>query len=89
MKYRRGKHRTQYDGSARQNSNCTPTSGANGAREATDGKYDHSGAFVRALVKPTEETSPTSPGWSLGDLDLAMRRAGIPFDIRTGTGWAA
>lgn len=89
MKYRRGKHRTQFDGSPMAGSNCTPTSGANGARESSDGKYDHSGGFIRALVAKSEETNPLTPGWSLADLDLAMKRAGIPFTVRSGSGWTA
>lgn len=89
MKFRRGVHRTQFDGSALAGENCTPTSGANGARESSDGKYDHSGGYIRALVARSEETNPATPGWSLADLDLAMRRAGIPFTVRSGSGWAA
>jgi len=89
VKYRRGVHRTQFDGSTYAGSNCTPTSGANGARESSDGKYDHSGGYIRALVKRSEETDPNSPGWSLADLDLAMKRANIPFTVRSGAGWAA
>ena len=89
MKYRRGTHRTQFDGSTYAGSNCTPTSGANGARESSDGKYDHTGGYVRGLVARSEETSPSTPGWSLADLDLAMKRAGIPFTVRSGSGWAA
>lgn len=87
--YRRGDHRTQFDGSAKAGANCTPTSGANGAREATDGEYDHSGGYVRGLVAVSEETNPASPGWSLGDLDKAMSRAGVPFEPKVGAGWAS
>lgn len=82
----RGTHRTQYDGSALAKQNCTPTSGANGARCATGGKIDLSGAQVRARVRIDEETSPSTKGWSLQDLDLAMTRVGVPFSIGAG-GW--
>src|SRR6187551_1458521 len=85
---RSGHHRSQFDGSTYAGENCTPTSGANGAREATAGKYDHTGGNVRGLVKRTEETNPATPGWSLTDLDLAMSRAGVPFVKGTG-GWDA
>jgi hypothetical protein len=36
-----------------------------------------------------EETNPGTPGWSLPDLDLAMKRLGVPFDVRSGRGWDA
>lgn len=85
--YRRGTFRTQFDGSAKAGSNCTPASVANGAREATDGAYDHSGGDVRRLVSTAEETNPKTPGWSLGDAALAMQRAGVPFQVRAGQGW--
>lgn len=85
--YRRGTHRSQFDGSPLASENCTPASGANAAREASDGKYDHSGGYIRNLVKRSEETNPNTPGWSLADLDLAMSRARIPFEVRRG--WAA
>lgn len=85
--YKRGEHRTQFDGSAQQGSNCTAASLANGAREETDGAHDHSGAFMRAKVAKSEETNPESPGWSLSDADLAARRDGVPFDRGSG-GWA-
>jgi hypothetical protein len=85
MVYDHGTHRTQYDGSPYQNQNCTPTSGANAARELTQGAYDVSGATIRSLVLRSEETNPDTPGWSLDDLQLAMRRAGIAFSIMSGT----
>lgn len=79
-----GTHRSQFDQSPLANQNCTPTSGANGARAATGGRVDRSGAQVRALVKLSEETNPATPGWSLEDLDLAMVRLGVRFEIRRG-----
>jgi hypothetical protein len=86
--YYAGKHRTQYDGSPLARQNCAPTTAANGARAATGGRIDRSGGEVRALVAQSEETIPEKPGWSLPDLALAMKRLGVPFEIRTGT-WAA
>ncbi len=82
----RGTHRTQYDGSALANQNCVPTTGANGARIVTEGRIDVSGAKVRSLVKREEETSPSTPGWSHTDLNLAMERLGVSFTIGSG-GW--
>lgn len=80
-------HRTQFDGGPLASQNCTPTSGANGARVATAGRINRSGSEIRALVKRDEETSPATPGWSLRDLDLAMSRLGVPFELGSG-GWA-
>jgi hypothetical protein len=82
-----GVHRTQYDGSAKANENCTPTSMANGARATTGGRVDRSGGSVRALVKSWEETSPNTLGWSLADGRLAMGRIGLDFVIGH-DGWA-
>jgi hypothetical protein len=87
-----GKHRTQFEPAnwptvnPRAKENCTPTSGANGARAATGGRVDLSGAQVRAKVYTYEETSPNTPGWSLTDLDKAMERLEVPFAIGHG-GW--
>lgn len=86
MTYYTGTHRSQFDGGPKANENCTPASGANGARAATGGRVDKSGSQVRALVKSSEETNPATPGWSLKDLDLAMSRLGVGFVIGTG-GW--
>ena len=61
--------------------------GANGADASTGGRIDRSGDGVLGLVKVTEETSPSTPGWSLRDLDLAMTRLGVPFEVRSGQGW--
>lgn len=83
-----GPHVDQFDGSTWASSNCVPTTGANGARNTTGGIYGPTGATVREKVKRSEETSPATPGWSQDDLDLAMRRLGIPFEVRTGRGWA-
>lgn len=84
--YYQGRHRTQFDGGALAGENCTPTSGANGARCATGGAVDRSGTQIRSLVARSEETNPATAGWSLTDLDLAMSRISVPFSIGTG-GW--
>lgn len=78
--YDHGTHRSQYDGSTLANQNCTPTSGANGAREVSEGKVDKSGAGIRSLVARDEETNPNTPGWSLDDLSLAMSRLDVAYD---------
>lgn len=82
-------HVSQFDGSALAGENCTPASGANGAKAATGGAVAKTAAQIRALVARREETNPDTPGWSLPDLELAMGRLGVPFDNRTGHGWAA
>jgi hypothetical protein len=84
-----GTHRSQYDGSALASENCTPTSGANGARASTGGTIDRAGGQIRSLVARNEETNPATPGWSLEDLKLGMSRISpsVPFEIRSG-GWS-
>jgi len=86
--YYAGAHRTQYDGSTYANQNCAPTTCANGARASTGGRVNLSGGDVRELVDRAEETNPLKPGWSLADAALAMKRKGVPFEIRSG-GWPA
>jgi hypothetical protein len=68
-------------------SGCTWTSGATGADASTGGAKDRSPDYVHTLVKRGEETNPDKPGWSLGDLRLAMTRLGVTFDVRIGQGW--
>lgn len=68
---------------------CTWTSGANGVDAATGGLRTISPDAVLAKVKPSEETNPATPGWSMVDLALAMTRLGVPFAIRTNQGWDA
>lgn len=85
-------HRSQYDAgeSARtRQQGCTWTSGANGANASSGGRKDRTGDGILALVARDEETNPTTPGWSLQDLDLAMARLGVGFEVRSGRGWAA
>lgn len=82
-------HRCQYDYSSFTAQNgCTWTSGATGADAATGGKVDLTPDQVKGKVKRTEETNPSSPGWSMRDLALAMARLGVPFQDRTGGVWA-
>lgn len=81
-------HRCQYDYSSFTAVNgCTWTSGATGADASTGGRVNVSPDQVKAKVKRTEETNPLSAGWSMGDLDLAMSRLGVPFANRTGGQW--
>jgi len=87
MSYYVQPHITQFDGSVKAGQNCTPATGANGMAAVSGGTIIRTGAWVRGKVKPSEETSPTTPGWSLQDLDLAMSRAGVFFQVHTGEGW--
>jgi len=87
MSYYLNRHISQFDGSAKQGSNCTPATGANGLAAVTGGTIVRTGAWVRGKVKPSEETNPLTPGWSLQDLDLAMSRVPTFFDIHGGEGW--
>lgn len=80
-----GIHRTQFDGSPGASEACVPTSGANGARASSGGKVDDSGGQVHALVPKSQETDPHTAGWSLEDLDRAMGKLGVGFEIRHGT----
>ena len=87
-------HVTQFDGSTYEDSACTRASGANGANAATAGHVNVNGAYIKTLVKPWEESRPSTPGWSMPDLDLAMSRVPkskggpVPFVNRTGSGWS-
>lgn len=84
-------HRSQYapDSSTRtRRAGCGPTSAANGANAATGGKVSLSGAQVHALIPQDQETNPTTPGWSIVDVDRAMAKLGVGFESRDGTGWA-
>jgi hypothetical protein len=83
-------HQSQYGPTCTpitRSSGCTWTSASTGVDAATGGKRKPSPDEIHALVKNREETSPSTPGWSLDDLDLAMARMGIPFEIRSGEGW--
>lgn len=85
-------HRSQYGAdrtAITRSSGCTWTSAANGADAATGGLVALSPDEVHALVANHEETNPVTPGWSLSDVDLAMARLKVPFEIRSGRGWAA
>lgn len=86
------KHRSQYEAGASpvtRRAGCTWTSAANGADAATSGRVNRTPDQVHALVKSSEETAATTPGWSLHDAKLALSRLGISSEIRTGQGWAA
>lgn len=68
---------------------CTWTSGVNGLDASTGGKVQRTPDQLHALVKPSEETNPDYPGWSIADLDKAMARLDVPFTNRSGQGWDA
>lgn len=71
-------------------SGCTWVSLANGIACITGGRYRPSPDKLHGLVLPREETSPTTPGWSLQDAKLAASRFGaIELDDGTGKGWSA
>lgn len=85
-------HESQYgaDRSARTRaSGCTWTSAAIGVDAQSGGFFDPEPDEVLRFVKPSEETSPLTPGWSLADAALAMRRMGVPFAVRSGEGWGS
>lgn len=87
----KARHRYQYRkvNSARtRSSGCTWITGAVGLDAQSGGKLDLTPDAVLARVKRTEETNPTTPGWSLVDLRLAAARLGVKFEIRSGQGWA-
>jgi hypothetical protein len=81
----RQKHVTQFDGSTYATANCTPASLANAIRAAVQRPYN--GDDIRNVVKRSEETDPSNPGWSLTDARLAAKRLGLTLDIMTGSGW--
>ena len=65
------------------------TTGANGIATVTGNTRTPSPDYIHGLVKRWEETDPSTPGWSVQDLDLAVTRFGQPFTDRTHSGWAA
>lgn len=85
-----GPHICQLDAqwSARTNSSgCTWTSTAMGIGNVTHGERRPGPDKVHSLVRAGEETNPGTPGWSIPDVDLAMRRFGLPFRNLTGGRW--
>jgi len=88
----RNEHRSQYDpdcSTRTRRQGCVWTSLSNGIDAQSGGRRLMSPDSVLALIRPTEETNPATPGWSLGDAALAMQRAHIPFEVRSGRGWDA
>jgi hypothetical protein len=84
----RGRHHCQYDGSGLTPCcGCTWTSGASGADASTGGERQPLPDHIHAQVARNEENNPSTPGWHLDDLALALRRLGIGFDNHTGEGW--
>lgn len=79
-------HRSQYQAGASSRTRrqgCVWTTCANGADACTGGRVKKTPDQVLALVKPSEETNPLTPGWSLRDADLAMSRLGVGFVVHT------
>lgn len=68
-------------------SGCTWTSLANGVDAVSHGERKPGPDRIHSLVKPSEETSPATKGWSIPDADLAMKRLGFPFRNLTGGRW--
>jgi hypothetical protein len=90
MAYRIQPHLSQYGGSnsaITRTSGCTWTSGANGANASTGSRLTPD--QVHLQVKRSEETNPATPGWSMADLALAMKRLRVPFANHSGDGWGA
>lgn len=77
-----------YDRSVRtRKSGCVWTSGANGVAAMSGGHYRPTPDDILGLLRPSEETNPLTPGWTLDDLHKALSRYGVlGFDIRSGTG---
>ena len=84
-----GDNESQFDGSPLENENCTPTSVGNGADNATRGAIDKTGGQVRALLRRSEETDPSTPGWSIPDAVVGARRLGLDLANLSGKGWSA
>lgn len=85
-------HRSQYDEDCSYTTRvygCTWTSAANGADATSGGRYRPSPDHVHAQVRSYEETDPSSRGWSIPDVALAMSRLGYAFVNRTNSDWEA
>lgn len=83
-------HRYQYatgQSTRTRRQGCTWSSAACGADASTGGRVNLTPDQVLAQVKPSEETNPITPGWSLTDTALAMSRLGVPFAVRSGQRW--
>lgn len=81
-------HVQQYDYSYFTRVNgCTWTSGANGVRATTGGRKAPSPDYLHSLLPRYQETSPTTPGWSIPDLRAALSKYGMSLVDRSGKGW--
>jgi hypothetical protein len=78
-------HVTQFDGGSKQGEACVPAALANGVAASTGGARKPASQTVHALIPKSQETDPSTPGWSMADADHAMAKIGIPFD--RGSGW--
>lgn len=90
-RFRNNRHQSQYQAGTSDRTHrqgCTWTSAANGVDAATGGKVLKTPDQILALVPRSQETDPATPGWSLYDVDKAMAKIGVGFEVRTGRGWA-
>lgn len=85
-------HRSQYDSSsssATRREGCGPATLANGANAVSSGRVSRTAQQVHDLIPRSQETDPSTLGWSLQDLDRAAAKLGVGFEVRSGQGWAA
>lgn len=86
------RHNSQYDpgnSTITRRSGCVWTTGANGADASTGGTKRPTPDTVHNQLPNSEEQFPKTPGWTLPDLQKALARLSIPFEVRSGKGWAA
>lgn len=83
-------HRSQYDPDSStftRQTGCGPTTVANGANASTGGHISKTAQQVHDLIPRSQETDPSTPGWSIPDQDRAAAKLGVPFENRSGQGW--
>lgn len=83
-------HQSQYGVGAStitRRAGCTWASLSNGIGAVSGGRYQPSPDAIHALVPNAEETSPSTPGWSIPDAVLAAARFGVTLEDRSGAGW--
>jgi hypothetical protein len=90
MSYYENPHYSQYEASGAivRSQGCTATTGSNGADACSGGKIKKTPDQVWALIPENEQQNPSTPGWSLVDLDRAMQKLGVLFTNRSGQPWA-
>jgi hypothetical protein len=85
-------HLSQYDPGASfvtRTAGCTWTSVANGIAAISGGRYKPTPDAIHALLPNSQETNPTTPGWSIDDAVKAAGRFGVSLVKRSGDGWDA